>query len=130
MSQLTQADALNRLLKLLPADDFALLSPELEAIALPRNFMMAEAGKVISHCYFVEYGIGSIVATSREGQKAEVGSFGREGLAPTALLMDVDCNTHDLFMQIAGSGHRRRSSSRRSECRSTVLHSVPPRAPN
>ncbi|OLP61677.1 Crp/Fnr family transcriptional regulator [Xaviernesmea oryzae] len=101
-----QASSVNRLLASLPDEEQAFLAPHLEAIDLPRGFSIVEAGNIIEHVYFLEDGIGSVIAVSPRGRKAEAGMFGREGFTPTPPLAGVDTSLHQVIIQIAGHGHR------------------------
>ena len=60
-----QQDAIsNRLLSLLSGEDFARLAGGLETVQLPLGFSFSETGTLPQYCYFVQSGIGSIVAFS------------------------------------------------------------------
>lgn len=59
--------------------------------------------------YFPECGIGTIVAPTPEGQSAEVGIFGRDGMTPTAVALKCDSDPYSTFMQVGGNGYRLRS---------------------
>lgn len=96
----------NRLLARLDGDDRARLAPHLEAIDLPKGFPIADPGAPIAHLYFFENGIGSVVARSPEGFKAEVGLVGREGYLPAAGLLEPGTTVHEVVMQVGGSGYR------------------------
>ena len=101
-----QSHVRNRLLRLMSPDDFASLAPHLEHVDLPRSFQIAPANQPITHVYFHDRGIASIVAVSPEGQRAEVGLVGRDGLVPTASILKSGTSPHDIFVQVAGDGHR------------------------
>lgn len=101
-----QSHVRNRLLRLMSPDDFASLAPHLEYVDLPRTFQIAPANQPITHVYFHDRGIASIVAVSPEGQRAEVGLVGRDGLVPTASILKSGTSPHDIFVQVAGDGHR------------------------
>lgn len=96
----------NRLLLALDVSDFNRLAPHLEAISLPRLHNLSSPGMIADYCYFPEAGIGSIVAEVAGGRKAEVGIFGRDGMSPTSLIMNVPTTPYSTFMQIAGHGYR------------------------
>ena len=53
---------------------------------------MAQAGKPLESVYFLSSGIGSVLAVSETGLKAEAGMFGREGFAPTASSVGANTN--------------------------------------
>ena len=100
-----QSACRNRLLALIPPEDFALLAPDLEALDLPKGFVMAEVDGLIEHVYFPESGIGSIVAISPEGQEVEAGLYGRDGMGPTAAVMGADRMVHRSLTQVAGDAY-------------------------
>ncbi|MGZ2487838.1 CRP-like cAMP-binding protein [Rhizobium pisi] len=78
----------------------------LKPFNLPRGFEIARSGMPLGHCYFLESGIASVVATSPEGRKTEVGVLGREGMTPPILTTDAERFPFDVTMQIDGHGHR------------------------
>lgn len=96
----------NNLLARLSDDDRSVLKPHLELVDMPRRFVIAEPHQAIRYVYFLEAGLGSMVATSPEGLKAEVGIFGRDGFSPTSVVMGDERSFHSNFMQIGGSGFR------------------------
>lgn len=106
MSGPDQQNIRNRLLSLLAPEDFALVREDLVAVDLPRGTVLAPPNQPIEHAYFLERGIGSIIAISPEGQRVEAGLFGFDGFAPSAVAMGADRLPHEVFMQIAGAGHR------------------------
>ncbi|AHF86327.1 Crp/Fnr family transcriptional regulator [Rhizobium leguminosarum bv. trifolii WSM1689] len=78
----------------------------LEPLALPRDFELASIGLPVSHYYFLESGIASMVATSPEGKKAEIGLVGRDGISPPVLTMEAEKFSFDVMMQVGGAGRR------------------------
>ena len=106
MPALQQSTILNRLLALLPAEDFAVIAPWLEPVDLPLRTVLAEPHQPVSYVYFLDRGLGSILATSPEGHQAEAGIFGRDGFAPTAAAMGSDQTINSVVMQGEGSGYR------------------------
>jgi len=96
----------NRLLNLLSEDEFAAIAPHLEPMDLPKAFQIARPNQPIDHYYFMEQGIGSIITASPEGLKSEVGLIGRDGIIPTAALLESDTSVYDVVVQVEGRGHR------------------------
>jgi CRP-like cAMP-binding protein len=96
----------NRLLALMPPQDLALLAEGLIPVELPRSFVLVEADHIIDYVYFFETGIGSVIASSPEGQEAEAGLFGHEGVAPTAAVLGSDRSANSVIIQVMGRGHR------------------------
>lgn len=103
---LQQSTAKNYLLSMLSSKDFAAIAPYLEPVDLPKDYVIATANQPIGHYYFIEVGIGSIVAITPGGSKAEVGLTGRDGILPTAALLGCDTIVHDIIVRVPGYGHR------------------------
>ena len=74
------ASVRNRLLAALSPADFSLLEPQLEPVPLPVRTCLAEPNRLIENVYFLEQGIASVVASTPQGRRIEVGIIGREGL--------------------------------------------------
>ena len=96
----------NRLLTLMPDEDFERLAPYLEPVHLPAKYVVATADEPVTHAYFPNSGIGSIVAVSPTGRHAETGVFGRDGFAPTSHLTGSDRSLYTIFIQQPGDGCR------------------------
>ena len=96
----------NRLLSALAPRDLALLQPHLEAVALPLRYPLETANKKIEHIYFLERGIGSVVAGSKAGRDAEVGIIGCEGVTGLPVVFGNHRSPHAVYIQVAGDGHR------------------------
>lgn len=99
-----QSRSQNRLLALMPADAFAALAPHLCVLETPRGFVVGRAGEEIESILLPEKGVGSAIAISREGHKAEAGMYGRDGFAPVAPLLGADTAPNDSQMQVGGWG--------------------------
>ena len=95
-----QVASRNRLLSLMSAEDFGRLAPSMEFMRLPKGTVLMKADDPIEYAYFLEDGVGSIIATSPEGLEAEAGLFGREAFAPTALLLGADTVANRIIIQI------------------------------
>lgn len=80
----------NRLLALLSDESFSAVARNLEPVPLPRGLQVAVRGEPVEHYYFAESGMCSVVAESPEGQKAEVGLVGRDGIFPFAAVLQSD----------------------------------------
>lgn len=96
----------NKFLLALPDHERDEIVRHLEPIALPREFVLADAGQKIDYVYFFDTGICSVVVKSPEGQQVEAGIFGREGFGPMAIAAGVTTNSLDTYVQVAGEGHR------------------------
>jgi CRP-like cAMP-binding protein len=101
----------NHLLAQLSEQDLEPFWMHLETLHLPRNYQIAAAGKPVTHYYFIEAGIASIVGSSPGGLKTELGLVGRDGVAPIPVMFGPHIATHQVLMQIGGQGHRVKSGA-------------------
>ena len=68
--------------------------------------MVEVPDKPITHVYFVETGVVSVVAVNAEDHRIEVGVIGNEGMTGVPLIMGDDRAQHSAYMQIGGNGQR------------------------
>ncbi|MCQ1854480.1 Crp/Fnr family transcriptional regulator [Neorhizobium galegae] len=101
-----QATMPNKLLALLPPADYEMIAPDLVHVVLPRGTPLGVMGKPIEYVYFLTAGIGSIVATTPEGHRAEAGLFGFDGYVPTSAVAGVEINAHDVGVQLDAEAYR------------------------
>jgi len=101
-----RADVRNRLLAKMSSQDWALVSPHLETIALKERQVVEVPNKPITHVYFVETGVVSVVAVNEEDHRIEVGVIGKEGMTGVPLVLGDDRAQHSAYMQIGGNGRR------------------------
>jgi CRP-like cAMP-binding protein len=106
MGDIRQPAVRNNLLRLMTPDSFSALSSHLEHLDLPRGFELSEPHEEADYAYFPEAGIASIVARSPQGQHAEIGIFGRDGMTPAAVVLDAGTDPYSIFMQVQGDGYR------------------------
>ncbi|WP_279483020.1 Crp/Fnr family transcriptional regulator [Aureimonas sp. SK2] len=107
MAARVQSSVRNRLLAVATAESFARLSPHLEFIELPVRAVLVHENVALEHVYFLESGLASMVATSRDGmQEIEVGHVGPEGMTGFYVLHGVDHTPHRTFMQTVGAAWR------------------------
>lgn len=95
-----QASTANLLLRALSEADFALLEPHLEREQLKLSDPIFEANEPIERVYFLEEGVGSIVSEQEDGDKVEVGLFGREGMSGAVVIMDAEQTPHASMVQV------------------------------
>ena len=113
----------NRLLLALSLPDLSLLEPWLERVPLPVGTRLVEPNTPIEHACFLEEGIASVVATTPQGRRIEVGIIGREGMTGIPILLDTDRTLNECFAQTAGEGLRIRADDpRQAMAGSPSLH--------
>lgn len=95
----------NQLLLGLSKADRRLLAPSLEPVELELRRPIEQPNTPITHVYFPESGIISVVA-SAGGQQIEVGLIGREGMSGTAVLLGDHRSPNDVYVQMEGAGNR------------------------
>jgi CRP-like cAMP-binding protein len=96
----------NRLLELLPANDFARLRQQLDEVPLDYKFELYRAGKPIPFVYFPLTGVASIVNTMMNGAAAEVGTVGNEGIVGLPVILGDTVAPNDVYVQVPGTGLR------------------------
>jgi CRP-like cAMP-binding protein len=96
----------NRLLSVLPPDDFIRLRPQLQRVRLEFKQVLEAPNEPIKDVYFLEPGVGSIVAVAGGGERLEVGIFGPEGMSGLAVVQGSDRSPHETFIQVPGEAIR------------------------
>jgi CRP-like cAMP-binding protein len=100
----------NRLLGLLPPRDYARLLPHLHRIPLEYRQSLYRANRPIGFVYFIETGVGSLVNTMANGQAAEVGTIGNEGLVGLPIVFGDDRAPTSVYVQVPGAGLRMKAT--------------------
>ena len=96
----------NQLFAKMRAEDWDLIAPHLESITLKERQVVEVPGKPITHLYFIEIGVVSVVAVNAGDHRIEVGVIGNEGMTGVPLVMGDTRAQHSAYMQIAGNGYR------------------------
>ena len=99
----------NVILLSLPAHEFSLLRPHLEPADLPQYLVLEEAGQKIEYTYFLNEGMISLVALSRDGRSVEVGIVGREGMIGMSVIAGLRRGIFRAIVQMEGTGVRVRA---------------------
>jgi CRP-like cAMP-binding protein len=106
MAQPQQSAVRNRLLAALTPEDFSRLASQLEPVPLPLHEVLIAPQQPIAQAYFVEEGIVSLVADTREG-RIEVGLTGREGFVGVPIALGAQTTPHTAIVQASGEALRR-----------------------
>lgn len=115
----------NRLLGLLPRRDYQRLRPHLERIPLEYRKSLYRAREPIGFVYFIETGVGSLVNTMADGQAAEVGTIGNEGVVGLPLVFGDDRAPTSVYVQVPGIGLRMKAAQFEKElARSASMRAV------
>ena len=115
----------NRLLGLLPSRDYQRLRPHLQRIPLEYRQSLYRANKPIEFVYFIETGVGSLVNTMRNGEAAEVGTIGNEGVVGLPIVLGDDRAPTAVYVQVPGTGLRMKATLFKKElARSASMQAV------
>lgn len=105
----------NRILSAAPREEYERLLPHLEYVEMPRGLVLHEAGVHMSHVYFPYSGTISVVVQMEDGDQAEVGVVGREGMLGLPLVLGTDTAPLKAFAQVTGGAIRMTAEKFREE---------------
>src|SRR5262245_36743377 len=90
----------NAILNALSPPDLRLLEPHLRPVPLPFRHRMQSANRRVQTVYFLESGLGSVVAVGGGRRQAEVGVIGREGMTGLPVVLRAERAPCEIFMQV------------------------------
>ena len=96
----------NLLLSHISADDYSLLRPHLEDIALPALQYLETPREPIDHVYFPTKGFASVLVGRTLRDQVEVGMIGREGMTGLPVVLGVGRASHETIVQNSGDALR------------------------
>jgi CRP-like cAMP-binding protein len=115
----------NRLLGLLLPRDYQRLRPHLHRIPLEYRQSLYRANRPIEFVYFIESGVGSLVNTMKNGDAAEVGTIGNEGVVGLPIVFGDNRAPTNVYVQVPGAGLRMKATQFKKElARSASMQAV------
>ncbi|KAB8335041.1 Crp/Fnr family transcriptional regulator [Scytonema tolypothrichoides VB-61278] len=96
----------NRLLAILPAEEYERLLPHMENIFLPLKQILYEMNEPIEYVYFPKNGVVSLVTIMEDGATAEIATVGNEGMIGVPVFLGADQIPGQAFSQIPGESMR------------------------
>jgi CRP-like cAMP-binding protein len=105
----------NRLLAALPPEVLAELWPRLQPVQFVHRQVLHEADMPIGAVYFPETGWASVLTYMEDGDAAEVGLIGREGLVGVPVLLGAERDDFETIVQGPGSALRMEAGAFREE---------------
>lgn len=96
----------NRLLAALPADEYARLAPHLERVTLQSKDVLFDVERPITHVYFPEALLGSVVSVMADGSAVETATVGREGMVGLPVFLGTDRTNAQALVQVPGPALR------------------------
>lgn len=116
---------INRLLELLPDEDFGRLSALFEVIKLKSGEMLYDSGDEIEYVYFPTNSIVSLFYTMKNGATAEMGMVARYGIIGFPVFLGGKSAPHQAVVQIAGDAYRIKAKLLQEEfARSIALQQI------
>jgi CRP-like cAMP-binding protein len=114
-AQIAQDTIQNRILELLPVEEYERIAPHLEEIRMKLGDIISRPDEQIEYVYFPKRGIISVCAVMRDGSQVEVGVIGNEGMCGLPVLFDTKTVPLQSMVQIPDGAVRIRSEAFRRE---------------
>ena len=108
----------NRILTALNGTDYQNFLSQLEQVTLAQGDVLYEPGDKIDYVYFPETAVFSMLCTMADGDTAEVGPVGREGVVGLNIFFGTDITPTQLVAHVAGTALRVRAELFKQELRS------------
>ena len=102
----TRPTSKNHILNSFSDETMSRLSHDFEHVDMPSGRILYASYEEITHIYFPENSMASIVANTSAGQSTEIGVVGREGAVGLEALMGVATTPHESMIQIPNGGWR------------------------
>jgi len=109
------APTTNRLLTALPKKEYQRLLPELVRVPLAFGDILYEPGDVITHVYFPDSGIISLLSKVESQKVLEVGIVGNEGVAGLPAVLGAHVSLNRGLVQSAGTALMMKAAVLRKE---------------
>jgi CRP-like cAMP-binding protein len=108
----------NKILAALSSTDYQNFLSQLEQVTLAQGAVVYEPGDRIDYVYFPETAVFSMLCTMENGDTAEVGPVGREGLVGLNIFFGADTTPTQLVAHVGGTAQRMKVEPFRQELRS------------
>src|SRR5207302_7273654 len=96
----------NRLLALLPQEEYKRLLPNLEQVSLDFKQVLYEPGRPIEFVYFPLSGVVSSVTVMIDGSGVNVAMVGKEGMVGLCAFLGADVPPRQMIVQLPGQAMR------------------------
>ena len=108
----------NKILAALNATDYQHFSSQLERVSLSQGEVVYEPGDQIDYVYFPETAVFSMLCMMEDGETAEVGPIGREGLVGLNIFFGSMTTPTQMVVHVGGTVMRLSAELFRQELRS------------
>ena len=96
----------NRILNALPREEYERLAPNLEPVEMPPGEVLYHPDEPVTHVYFPNRGIVSIISIFADGGSVEVGMVGNEGMFGVSVILGSITAPLEALVQLRGEGLR------------------------
>ncbi|HLA94879.1 MAG TPA: Crp/Fnr family transcriptional regulator [Pyrinomonadaceae bacterium] len=96
----------NFLLLALPREEFKFIQPHLEPVSFPPGHVYAGYSDSLTHCYFPNNGMISLLTVTGDGHACEVGYIGREGMVGISIILGRNELPYQALVQAKTDGFR------------------------
>lgn len=96
----------NRLLSALPHAEYQRLQPHLELVHFSKCKTLYEIGDLISHAYFLNSGMGSLLSVAQNGATVEIAMVGNEGMVGIPIILRIQKAPYRIMVQVPGDALR------------------------
>jgi CRP-like cAMP-binding protein len=96
----------NLILQGLSADESSAAVRKMEFVELPTHTVLHEAGEPLTHAYFINGGLASVLNVMTDGKSVEVGLAGKEGFVGLPLVVGLSTSPTQVIMQVGGSAYQ------------------------
>jgi CRP-like cAMP-binding protein len=115
----------NRLLRALPAADYDALLPELHEVRLAHGAVLFDAGERVTHVYFPQGCVVSLLTPIDDGPAVEVGLVGNEGMVGITVFLGAQVATTQAVLQVPdGASRMTVAAFHRALARGPALHGL------
>ena len=104
-------DLQNFILKSVGEDTFRRIEPELEKVEMPLSQLLNQSWEQISHVYFPETSVISVVSLLENGSGVESGIIGKEGVLGATSIFAGEISLGEATVQLGGEGWRMKISA-------------------
>lgn len=123
MGEKANTNVENRILAALPREEYERLLTKLEKVFMEFHQILFEPDQRIEYVYFPNTAMVSLLNVMENGETAEVGVVGYEGVVGLPVFLDADSVSSMAMTQIEGEGMRMRTENFREEAnRQGPLH--------
>lgn len=115
----------NRLLRALPAVDYDALRPDLHDVTLAHGAVLFEARERVTHVYFPQGCVVSLLTPVDGGPAVEVGLVGNEGMVGLSVFLGGSVSSTQAVLQVPDGASRMTAAAfHRALGRGTALHGL------